>query len=83
MSLRIGPRQRILGLTPQQTAMLQWLHAFITDNGYSPTIREIGEGMALSTKTVQKRLRQLEERGRIHRAPGVARSVIPSSMTRG
>lgn len=48
--------------------ILKFIEKYITENGYPPTVREIGKGVGLnSTATVQNYLIQLEERGYIER----------------
>lgn len=48
--------------------ILRFIEKYITENGYPPTVREIGKGVGLnSTATVQRYLMQLEERGYIER----------------
>lgn len=49
---------------------------FITNNGYSPSMREIGDGVGLkSTATVYNHLLILEKLGMIHMEQGKTRTI--------
>lgn len=49
---------------------------FITNNGYSPSMREISEGTGLmSTATVREHLKMLELLGMIHIKEGKNRTI--------
>ena len=49
---------------------------FITENGYSPSMREISEGTGLmSTSTVREHLKMLEMLGKIHIKEGKNRTI--------
>jgi len=54
----------------------QFIHDFIADKGYAPTVRDILRGCQLSsTAVVQHHLNVLEREGHIHRDPEVFRSI--------
>jgi repressor LexA len=56
--------------------MLQFIHGFIDERGYSPTVRDILRGCEISsTAVVQYHLDVLEKEGRIHRDPEIFRSI--------
>ena len=55
--------------------LYSFIHAYIQDNGYAPSLREISKGCYLGRSTVMRYLDKLEARGRIHRADGKARSI--------
>lgn len=53
-------------LTDRQTDILQVIKKFIADNGYPPTVREIGKSLELrSPATIHFHLKKLEEKGYI------------------
>ena len=53
-----------------------FLVKFITENGYSPSIREICEGTGLhSTSTIYKQLMTLEMMGKIHTKERKSRTI--------
>ena len=53
-----------------------FLVQFITENGYSPSIREICEGTGLhSTSTIYKQLMTLEMMGKIHTKERKSRTI--------
>jgi repressor LexA len=56
--------------------ILQFIHGFIDERGYSPTVRDILKGCDISsTAVVQYHLDVLEKEGRIHRDPEIFRSI--------
>jgi SOS-response transcriptional repressor LexA len=60
----------------RQKAILEFILAHKKDQGYSPTIREIGDGIGLkSTSSVHRYLGILEEKGLIKRLNGSARAI--------
>src|SRR4030042_6771802 len=61
--------------------ILRYIHDFIDERGYSPTVRDILKGCSLSsTAVVQHHLKMLEREGTIHRDPEVFRSIKPLGM---
>jgi repressor LexA len=63
-------------LSTRQKKILKFIETFITQNGYPPTIREIGEAVDIaSTSVVNYNLNKLVERGFIERAPEVSRGL--------
>lgn len=53
-----------------------FLVEFITNNGYSPTIREIADGTGLKAKSwVHHHLSVLEDMGKIHTQNGKSRTI--------
>ena len=64
------------GLGERHRKILHFLNKFNDDNGYSPSIRQIGEAINVnSTSLVDYYLRQLEEMGYIERDHHVSRSI--------
>jgi len=64
-------------LTPRQTAILDFIRAYIDRCKFPPSIREIGEHFGISSPTgVICHIRVLERRGMISRVPGKARAII-------
>jgi len=64
------------GLSKRQEKILKFLAKFQDDNGYSPSIREIGESIEVkSTSLVDYYLKQLEEKGFISREQHISRSI--------
>lgn len=60
--------------------IIDFITSYIKDNGYAPTVREIGEGIGISgSATMQKYLNQLADKGFIKKTPGVSRSIIVTS----
>ena len=71
-----GEKLRKLGLSTTRENILQFIHGFIDERGYSPTVRDILKGCEISsTAVVQYHLDVLEKEGRIHRDPEIFRSI--------
>ena len=63
-------------LTERQREILRYLHDFIVDRGYPPTVREIGSAMQIrSTNGVNDHLLALERRGWITRSENKSRTT--------
>lgn len=63
-------------LTRRQREIVDFISRFISDNGYSPTLDEIGQGLGLSSlATIHKHLRNLEQKGMIRRRWNHSRSI--------
>jgi len=68
--------RRSEGLGRRHKRILEFLAAFQAENGYSPSIREIGENIGVrSTSLVDYYLKQLEEMGYISREQRISRSI--------
>jgi repressor LexA len=64
------------GLGERHRKIMQFLTDFQDENGYSPSIREIGESIGVkSTSLVDYYLRQLSERGYIDKNEHISRSI--------
>jgi repressor LexA len=74
-------------LSERQQKILEFLNKYVEENGYPPSIREIGAAAGISsTSVVSYNLRRLEEQGYISRDPDVSRglkltSVSPAQMS--
>jgi repressor LexA len=76
---RMGTSQ----LTERQLQVLRFIASEIEDKGYPPTIREIGEALAIaSTNGVNDHLKALERKGYLQRDPVKSRALIPTSAAR-
>ena len=65
-----------MSLTAKQLEILSYLSAFQEDHGYAPSVREICEGVHLSsTSSVHGHLSKLEEKGYIKRDSSKSRSI--------
>ncbi len=71
------------GLTARQLEVLRFIAHQIDDQGYPPTIREIGEALEIrSTNGVNDHLKALEKKGFLSRDPVKSRALIPTSTAR-
>ena len=63
-------------VTERQRAILEYLHEFVDEHGYPPTVREIGQAVGLrSPSTVHAHLAQLERAGLLRRDPTKPRAL--------
>jgi repressor LexA len=70
-------------LTDRQLEVLRFIVQNIEDNGYPPTIREIGEALDIrSTNGVNDHLKALERKGFLTRDPVKSRALIPTERSR-
>lgn len=66
-------------LTQRQEMVLQYIQSSITDRGYPPTLREIGNFMGIrSTNGVNDHLRALERKGYLTREDMKSRALRPT-----
>src|SRR5512134_1556177 len=71
------------GMTDRQLEVLRFIADQIEDNGYPPTIREIGEALDIrSTNGVNDHLKALERKGYLTRDPIKSRALIPTAAAR-
>ena len=63
-------------LSPKRQRLIDFIHRFLVDNGYPPTIRDIQNGCGISsTSVVDYHLTILEKEGYIRRHPEVSRGI--------
>ncbi len=63
-------------LTERQSQILEFIDKAIRDNGYPPTVREIGQAVGLnSPSTVHNHLNTLQDRGYLRRDPTKNRAI--------
>ncbi|MBR1586005.1 MAG: repressor LexA, partial [Clostridia bacterium] len=59
-----------------QQRILEYIEQYIEDNGYAPSVREIGQAVDLkSTSTVHGHLNRLEKKGLLHREAMKPRTI--------
>lgn len=63
-------------LTPRQQKILEFIRQHVQQHGYPPSVREIGDAVALrSSSTVHGHLNRLEARGYLRRDPTKPRTI--------
>jgi repressor LexA len=63
-------------LSQRQQQIITFVQVFTRNNGYPPTVREIGEGVGISSpSTVHAHLAALREAGAIERMEGKPRAL--------
>lgn len=63
-------------LTPRQERILETIRASVSERGYPPTMREIGEAVGLtSTSSVKHQLQALESKGYLRRDANLPRAI--------
>jgi len=66
-------------LTPRQRRILEFISGTVREQGYPPTVREIGEAVGLtSSSSVHAQLANLERRGLLHKDPTKPRAMTLS-----
>lgn len=66
-------------LTPRQRRILEFISETVREQGYPPTVREIGEAVGLtSSSSVHAQLANLERRGLLHKDPTKPRAMTLS-----
>src|SRR5262245_31895878 len=64
------------GLTLRQRRILRVIHDWVPERGYSPSMRELGRAVGLtSSSSVEHQLSALESRGHLRREAGCPRTV--------
>lgn len=72
------------GLTPRQQAILRVIQEATAERGYPPSVREIGQGVGLtSPSSVAHQLKALEELGYLRRDPHRPRALVVSRPDEG
>ena len=67
-----------MALTKRQREILDYVREFIRENGYSPSLEEIGRHFGLSSvATVHKHVQHLVQKGHLRKAWNRSRSVEP------
>lgn len=67
-----------MALTKRQREILDFVHLFIREKGYSPSLEEIGRHFGLSSvATVHKHVHHLVQKGHLRKAWNRSRSVEP------
>ena len=71
-------------LTQRQEMVLQYIQSSISERGYPPTLREIGNFMGIrSTNGVNDHLRALERKGYLTREDMKSRALRPTALNGG
>ena len=62
--------------TERDKEVLLYIQKYQYENGYSPSVREIGKNLYMSTTTVRRRLYKLTELGYVTITPKTPRSIV-------
>jgi repressor LexA len=65
----------MMGYTEKQRDLLEFIARFQRENGYSPTLDEIGKQFGISRVTAFQHIRSLKRRGAVSHRPREARSL--------
>ena len=69
-------------LSAKRKAILDYIEQFTLENGYAPSVREIGEAVGLrSPSTVHSHLKILEDNGYLQKSKGKTRTVSVAGQT--
>jgi len=70
-------------LTDRQQSILDFINDYVKDNGFPPSVREIGKHFGIYPATVQDHLSALERKGHLHKKRFQSRSLsVPASSRR-
>lgn len=70
-------------LTERQQAILDYINGYIEDNGFPPSVREIGRHFGIYPATVQDHISALERKGYLQKRKFQSRSLsVPASSRR-
>ncbi len=66
-----------INLTKRQQAVLHYVHKFLEEEGRSPTLKEIAEGVGSSAvSTIHKHVQHLIEKGFLERSHGCGNNIV-------
>lgn len=66
----------MLQYTERDKELFEYLKSYQDENGYSPTVREIGEALYMSSTTAYRRLYKLVNLGLISMTPRQPRTIV-------
>jgi repressor LexA len=70
-------------LTERQQAILDFINQYVGDNGFPPSVREIGGHFGIYPATVQDHISALERKGYLQKKPNQSRTLsVPASSRR-
>jgi repressor LexA len=69
------------GLSKRQQQVYDFIETYHTENGISPSVSDIAEGLGLANSTIGTYLEALRRKNRVTRMAGVPRSlkVVPAA----
>ncbi len=71
-------------LTDRQQAILNFINKYVDDNGFPPSVREIGRQFGVYPATVQDHISALERKGYLQKKRFQSRTLsIPASWRKG
>ncbi len=71
-------------LTKRQQAVLHYVHEFLEEEGRSPTLKEIAEGVGSSAvSTIHKHVQHLIEKGFLERSHGCGNNIVMAESEQG
>ena len=68
----------VMTITPKQKQVLDFIKSFVKENGFSPSLHEIGRHIRKSISTVQHFVEELENRGFLQKTDNIARGISTS-----
>jgi repressor LexA len=69
-------------LTERQQAILDFINEYVQENGFPPSVREIGSHFGVYPATVQDHISALERKGYLQKKPFRSRTLSVSSQSR-
>lgn len=71
----------MLGITPKQKQVLDYIEEYVATNQFSPTLEEIAKKFKKSIPTIHQYIKTLIDKGRLQQNSGGARGVMPVSQS--
>src|SRR5215510_15069114 len=69
-------------LTERQQAILDFINEYVEDNGFPPSVREIGRRFEIYPATVQDHISALERKGYLQKKRFQSRTLSVSGLSR-
>src|SRR5436309_1044525 len=69
-------------LTERQQAILDFINEYVQENGFPPSVREIGSNFGVYPATVQDHISALQRKGYLQKKPFQSRTLSVSSSFR-
>ena len=69
-------------LTERQQAILDFINEYVQENGFPPSVREIGSNFGVYPATVQDHISALQRKGYLQKKPFQSRTLSVSSSSR-
>ena len=63
-------------VTDRQAAVLTYIHDYIDDHGYSPSVIDVAKAFSILPNAAWQHIHALQDKGELKTTYGVARSIV-------